>query len=308
MLKVCIAIITYNRPKGLQKLLSELRTQQTSNMDVKVLIVDNDCTGKNTEIISSFLDDYPFKLILVEEPERGIVAARNRAVHEFLQNDDDELLFIDDDEWPVSNDWLVRLHETKDKYKCSIVYSDVHVIPENTKISWVEKAFRPKKRKKDIAKISKFYTGNLLIGREVLERISPAFDVRFSMTGSSDIHFAIKCIQAGFLAIYTPFAPVAEIFPASKASFKWFFLRGYRSGEGETRAYLYEGSFPSTHIKCIGMGGIRLLYAVGQLVKACVTLNKSTLANTFLRLGSAIGTFSGFFNLKYNEYEKTHGE
>lgn len=307
MLKVYISVITYKRPQGLKKLLSALKLQQIKSLDVSVLIIDNDCTGKNTEVVSSFLGDYPFKLMLVEEPKRGIVAARNRAVDEFLNSDADELVFIDDDEWPVNNDWLVRLQETKDKYKCSIVYSDVHVIPENTKISWVEKAFRPKKRKKDIVEISKFYTGNLLIVREVLERISPAFDERFSMTGSSDIHFAVKCIQAGFLAIYTPFAPVEEIFPESKATFKWFFLRGYRSGEGETRAYLYEGSFPSTHIKLTGMGGARFLYAIGQFLKACFTFNKSTLANAFLRLGSSIGTFGGFFNLQYDEYEKTHG-
>lgn len=307
MPKVCIAVITYKRPQGLQKLLDALKSQQTEGMDIQILIVDNDCTGENSKVISSLSPGYPYELMLVEEPRRGIVAARNRAVDEFLKSDAEVLVFIDDDEWPVNNDWLTRLHATKEKYKCNIVYSDVHVVPENTKINWVENAFRPKKRKKEIVKISKFYTGNLLIVREVLERVSPAFDTRFSMTGSSDIHFAVKCMQAGFLAIYTPFAPVEEIFPESKATLKWFFLRGYRSGEGETRAYLYEGSFPSTHIMLMGMGGARFLYAIGQFLKACFTFNKSTLANAFLRLGSSIGTFAGFFNLQYNEYEKTHG-
>ena len=214
MQKVYIAIITYKRPEGLQKVLSELRSQQAEGRDIQILVVDNDCTGNNSKIVNVLSTDHPFKLTLVEEPIRGIVSARNRAVAEFLKSDADLLVFIDDDEWPVKNDWLNTLVSTQRRESCDIVYSDVYTIPESEKIQWVEQAFRPKEQKKEISEIKKFCTNNLLITRRVLEKVSPAFDERFALTGSSDLHFAVKCSKAGFRTVYTPFAPVQEIFPA----------------------------------------------------------------------------------------------
>jgi succinoglycan biosynthesis protein ExoM len=276
-------------------------------MDVGVLVVDNDCTGENSKVIGSLPSGYPYQLKLVEEPQRGIVSARNRAVDEFLKSDAEVLVFIDDDEWPVSNDWLMTLVNTQREESCEIVYSDVYTVPESKKIKWVEDAFRINKQKREVSEIKKFYTNNLLITRKVLEEVSPVFDERFAMTGSSDLHFAVKCIKSGFRAVHTPFAPVQEIFPASKATFKWFFLRGYRSGEGATRANIYEGEFPITHLKCIGMGGARFIYALWQFIKAGILLNKGMLANAIFRLGASLGTFGGFLNLKYHEYKVTHG-
>ncbi len=308
MTKICIAIITYKRPLGLHKLLLALQTQHVQGVELSVLVVDNDCTGVNSKIVDSLHHKYLFNLMLVEEPERGIVAARNRAISEFLNSSAEVLIFIDDDEWPVNDDWLMCLYTTQKQTNCDIVYSDVFTVPETIQIEWVKTAFRPREQKKSISEINKFYTNNLLIIREVLEKIRPAFDKRFALTGSSDLHFSIKCIRSGFKAIYTPFAPVQEIFPTSKATLKWFFLRGYRSGEGATRANIYEGTFPKTHIECIGMGGARFLYGLWQLTKALFTLSKPLLANALLKLGSSIGTFAGFFNLNYNEYRSTHGE
>lgn len=307
MTKIYIAIITYQRPVGLCKLLLALKTQCVDGIEVSVLVVDNDCTGANSKIVNSLLLEYPFGLILVEEPKQGIVAARNRAVNEFLKSDSEILVFIDDDEWPVNDDWLISLRVIQEATACDIVYSDVYTIPETRQIQWVETALRPKRNNKSISGIKKFYTNNLLVTRKVLEKVVPAFDGRFALTGSSDLHFSIKCVHAGFQAIYTPFSPVQEIFPTSKATMKWFFLRGYRSGEGATRANIYEGTFPGTYIRCMGMGGVRFLYGMWQLIKAIIMLDKSLLANSLLRLGSSIGTFAGFFNLSYNEYRTSHG-
>jgi succinoglycan biosynthesis protein ExoM len=307
MPKVCIAIITYKRPKGLEKLLDALKSQQTEGLDIKIFVVDNDCTGENSKVIGSMSHSYPYQLKLVEESQRGIVSARNRAVDEFLKSDAEVLVFIDDDEWPVSNDWLMRLVDTQKEESCDIVYSDVYIVPESKKVRWVQDAFRIKKEKKEVAETTKFYTNNLLISRNVLEEISPAFDERFALTGSSDLHFAVKCTKSGFIAVHTPFAPVQEIFPDSRATLKWFFLRGYRSGEGATRANIYEGEFPVIHLKCIGMGGARFIYALWQFIKAGILLNKGILANAIFRLGASLGTFGGFLNLKYHEYKVTHG-
>jgi glycosyltransferase involved in cell wall biosynthesis len=306
-MKVTIAVITYFRPQGLENLLHTLSLQKVSDLSVSVLIIDNDCTGENTQIINKF-KEYPFELELIEEKKKGIVYARNRAVDIFLKNKHDVLVFIDDDEWPVDEHWVITMVNTQQKYSCDIVYSDVWTVPESMQIQWVEDAFRPRQQNNKVFEIKKFYTNNLLVRYEVLEKIHPAFDERFALTGSSDLHFSIKCRKEGFKAMYTPYAPVQEVFPNTKATLKWFFLRGYRSGEGSTRAYIYEGAFPKTHIECIGMGLMRFSYALIQMIRALLTLKKSFLANSLLRLGSAIGTFAGFFSLSYNEYSSIYGK
>ena len=275
---------------------------------MSITVIDNDCTGNSRKIVNELSGECPFNIVLIEETRQGIVYARNKAVNTFLKSNSEILIFIDDDEWPADDTWIMNLLKTQKCHACDIVYSDVHTIPENKSIEWVKKAFRPEQSKNHETEIKRFYTNNLLLMRNVLEKINPAFDERFGLSGSSDLHFSIKCVQAGFKAVYTPFAPVNEIFPVSKATMKWFFFRGYRSGEGATRANIYESFFPKMiYIKMIGMGGLRLLYAVLQLLKAIILLDKSLLAKSFFRFGSSIGTFAGFFNLQYNEYKTTYG-
>ncbi|MDQ4139919.1 MAG: glycosyltransferase family 2 protein, partial [Bacteroidota bacterium] len=202
--KVLIAIITYKRPKGLKRLLEALQQQELSNgIQAEILIVDNDCTGVNLKVIDELTPTATIKLTLVEESEKGIVSARNKAVEYFLQTSFQALVFIDDDEWPSAANWIQTLVNTQKQTLADIVTSHVQVKAENSSEKWVEKVLDfGRHLKKDVEPTNRFYTNNLLILRRVLETIVPAFDIRFAFTGSSDLHFCIKCQQAGFKAIY----------------------------------------------------------------------------------------------------------
>ena len=310
MKKISVGIITYMRPIGLEKILSSLKSQLLENVELSVIIADNDGTGENQKVIDKLINEgYPFKLELFVERTKGIVAARNRVVSEFLKQDVESLIFVDDDEWPVNNDWIMKLLEVEEEYNADIVYSDVFVIPETDEIKWAEKAFN-RNDNGDIVRPTKlFYTGNLLVRRHVYETLNPPFDSRFAMTGSSDLHFCLKANNKGYKAYYTPYAAAEEIFPVSRATLKWFFLRGYRTGEGTTRAYLYESTNTLSFVKHLTYKFLgRFARAIQMFVQALFRFDKGYLARGFSYIGATIGTVTGLFGLKYNEYNTIHGK
>jgi len=307
-MKILISAITHSRPQGLKVLLKSLQSLSVQTLDkVEICIVDNDCTGNNDEIIDLYAHN-PIKINYIKEPQMGIVYARNAAVDYFLKSDFDALAFIDDDEWTSDIYWLENLVKAMQASGADIVTSDVLTIPENDNISWTTEALGRSKNSRNLAKTVKFYTGNVLIKRHVLETIQPAFDERFALTGSSDFHFSLKCKNAGFRCVYTNQAPVYEIFPESRAKLRWFFLRGYRNGSGASRAEFFEGTNKlKTILMLLLMSLIRLGRGIITMLKGLVTLNKGSLALGIMRFASGLGTIAGMFNLTYEEYKTIHG-
>jgi glycosyltransferase involved in cell wall biosynthesis len=310
MKKISIGIITYMRPIGLEKILVSFKSQSLKNIDLSVIVVDNDATGENQKVIDKLKDEgYPFKLELFVETTRGIVAARNRAVSEFLKTDAESMIFADDDEWPINNNWIEKLLEVSEDYDTDIVYSDVNIIPETDEINWVKTAHRSNGNGSSIRPTKNFFTGNLFVKRHVYEDMYPPFDSRFAMTGSSDMHFCLKVNNRGYKAYYTPEAAVEEIFPASRATLKWFFLRGYRTGEGSTRSNVYESTSLLSLSKYIVYKFLgRFVRAIQMFIKSLLTLDKGYLAKGCNYTGATIGTITGLFGWKYNEYNKIHGK
>ena len=307
-MKILISAITHSRPHGLKVLLKSLQSLSVQKLEkVEICIVDNDCTGNNDKIINLY-SEKPIKINYIKEPRKGIVYARNSAVDYFLKSNFDALAFIDDDEWTNDISWLEQLSGAMHKSGSDIVTSDVLTIPENDKISWTTEALGRTKNSQDLEKIKKFYTGNVLIKRHVLEAIKPAFDERFALTGSSDLHFSLKCRNAGFQCTYTNKATVYEIFPESRANLKWFFLRGYRNGSGASRAEFFEATNkPKVIVILLLMALIRKGRGILGISKGLITLNKGSTALGLMRFASGIGTIAGMFNLTYEEYQTIHG-
>lgn len=316
-----ISIITYQRPQGLQALLTSLSGQQLdAGLEVSICIVDNACDDK-TRAIAGEYNENPYPVTVLKEPKRGIVYARNRTVEHFLTGDCDALVFVDDDEWTGDEYWLMNLIKARQQTNADIVTSDVISVPETEEIAWTKNAMGRDKAAADLSPIKRFYTGNVLITRPVLEAIRPAFDERFALTGSSDLHFAMMCAQGGFRAVYTDKAPVYETFPNTRANFKWFFMRGFRNGSGATRSALYrsrggqgEGRGHSsvrigkTVFLCVVMACARFAKGCYMAARSIVTWDKGMFANAVMRWGASIGTIMGLFGIQYEEYKTIHGK
>lgn len=308
---VQVSVITYKRPLGLATLLDSLSKQKTDNgITVEICVVDNGGSNDTQGVIDKF-QGKPYKIALLAESRRGIVFARNRAVDYFLDNQDaDALIFIDDDEWTKDDRWIDNLVKAQKQTHIPIVTSDVISIPEDGNIAWTKNAMGRGKKMGDLSPIKRFYTGNVLVIRQVLENIRPAFDERFAMTGSSDLHFAMRCAQKGFGAIYTDKAPVYETFPKTRANMKWFFMRGFRSGSGATRSQMYLCGDHKTReaALCLLMACARFTKACYVLLMAILYRDKGRLANAIMRFGASIGTFLGLLGIKYEEYKTIHGK
>lgn len=302
-----IAIITCRRPIWLKRLLESLIKQQVDQGTIlNILVVDNANEQRTLEVVNNVASVSPFKVTYACEKTPGIVAARNKCVAEFLKTNSQYLFFIDDDEWPAEKNWAQKLLNKQQEYNADIVTSHIISVGEAGTPAWAVELIYGKNPLKEADSVNKFYTNNLLICRNVLEKITPAFDNRFAMTGASDYHFSLKCTKAGFKAFYTD-APVVEEFPKSRATVKWFLRRGFRSGIGFTRSHLFEDKLLSAIPYCLAMAGVRFIRGLAYLLLGLITLNKTTIVNGLFRFCSFAGTIAGFFGIKHEEYKTIHG-
>lgn len=272
-----------------------------------ILVVDNACDKDTENVVVEISGNSPFPITYQTEQVKGIVAARNKCVDHFLTTDSEFLIFIDDDEWPANESWASDLINQQQKYNADIMTSHVISVGEEGTPSWAIDLIYGKNSLTEGAQLTKYYTNNLLIKRNVLEEITPAFDKRFAMTGASDYHFALKCTKAGFKAFYTD-APVIEEFPKSRATVKWFLRRGFRSGIGYTRSHLFEEANSMAISRGISMAAVRFLRGLLYCLKGLITMNKTTLVDGLFRICSAAGTLAGFFGIKHDEYNVIHGK
>jgi succinoglycan biosynthesis protein ExoM len=305
MKKILIAVITFRRPQQLQRLLEALARQKSESLQVSVLVVDNDPGESAAQTCSQAEHSLPIPVVYRHEPEPGIVAARNRCVSEFLATDAEGLAFIDDDEWPCENDWIGRMSAVAETCQADIVAGDVLSIADEGTPDWATRILYEPSRASDGEAMSVFYTGNVLIARRVLEALAPAFDQRFAMTGASDYHFALRCMRAGYRAVFAE-APVMEAFPPDRASVKWFLRRGYRSGAGFTVSHLIEDPLYLVVPKCLGLAVLRVGRGTLILLRGSVTGNRVGLVKGLFRAASGIGTVAGLFGLNYQEYQQRH--
>ncbi len=115
-IKINIAICTWNRSALLEETLLRLThliiPEQT---DLKVIIINNNCTDNTEDIISSFKNRLP--LISVFEKKPGLSNARNKAIE---VADGDYIIWTDDDVL-VDPNWLASYR------KCFIEHPDIDV-------------------------------------------------------------------------------------------------------------------------------------------------------------------------------------
>ncbi len=116
--RTTVAVITCRRPMGLKRLLLALMEQQAVSSGCggfNILVVDNACQSEVRDLDGQLARQSPVAVDYHEEPEPGIVAARNKCVEVFLQSPQQNLVFIDDDEWPAAPDWLDNLLRAKER-------------------------------------------------------------------------------------------------------------------------------------------------------------------------------------------------
>src|SRR4051812_32400584 len=110
-MKICVGIITYQRPEGLKRLLeglNRLASDKCEAPSLEVIVVDNDPAGPACTFVEEASSDLNWPLKCFVEPRRGIPYARNALVARAQEENADFIAFIDDDEVPEPF-WLDEL-------------------------------------------------------------------------------------------------------------------------------------------------------------------------------------------------------
>ena len=229
---VAICVITYQRPKGLERLLNGLNRltfSQSKSLDVRVIVVDNDSTGSASQVCESIIPSFKYPLTYSIEPCRGISNARNRAIA-YVPQEADFVAFIDDDEVPEAS-WLNELLTTQYEYDADVVSGSVlPYFPSKTVATWVIKGRffeRPRYPTGHLRKTAA--TNNVLVRGEIFRTMEKHFDVRFALTGGEDGHLFRRIYRAGYKIVWSDLALVYEWIPESRTNIKWLLQRTYRT-------------------------------------------------------------------------------
>src|SRR5271170_5370094 len=101
MPKVAVAIPTFRRPQGLERLLAALARLET-RAEVEVVVADNDAVlREGFDVCQAQVPNYRWPLAAIIVKERGIAQTRNALVEHVLAHSNAQFIaMLDDDEWP----------------------------------------------------------------------------------------------------------------------------------------------------------------------------------------------------------------
>jgi succinoglycan biosynthesis protein ExoM len=217
----------------LAELLSGLVRQKTDDrFTFSVVVVDNDQTESARAIVERFKREQKLSIEYFLEREQSIALARNRTV----ANAKGELLaFIDDDEVP-SDDWLITLYKSLEKYNVDGVLGPVKNRFAVPPPDWIIKAGvfeRPNSQKYatgmplDAAQTG---TGNALIRRSAFEAVEIPFRRQFG-SGGEDIDFFRRAIAKGKIFVWCDEAVAYETVPQERTRLKFQIKRALLRGK-----------------------------------------------------------------------------
>lgn len=225
-----IAVCTFNRVDKLRDLLASIQ-QNCQEFDYRVAVVENDDSGRARQVAGTFGAEY------FAEPQPGISAARNKCLS-LLSNEDDFLIFVDDDE-VVSQRWLSELLRVQGEYSAHVVAGPVlTVFPPNAP-NWIIKGqFMDRKRRRTGAEIESVAAGNTLISAAAIRASRLTFDESFSFTGGEDTDYFRRMRPFTGSPIWADDAVASEEATPDRLTLSWLARRSFRNGSVTARIQL----------------------------------------------------------------------
>jgi glycosyltransferase involved in cell wall biosynthesis len=309
MVEAVVTVPTFRRPAQLLETLASLQKQETPRC-FAVIVIENDAERREgAEAALPLFERGELPGLLIVAHERGNCSAYNAGWEAAMLNFPAfrHLLVIDDDE-TAHPEWLERMCAARETYGADIVGGpQLPVFAEPTDAGWAAHPvfLPPYGRSGPVPAL--YSSGNLLVGRHVLERMGPPFlDVRFNFLGGGDSDFLSRAAQAGFRLAWCADAPVYEAVPPRRVEADWIRARSLRNGvistlvEKRKRA----GSrFAGARVfaKSVALLGVSPFRALLRLVGSG-SLSIS-LYPIYVALGRVLAEF-GYANEQYRQPEK----
>jgi glycosyltransferase involved in cell wall biosynthesis len=232
MVRISVAAITFKRPQGLAKLLTELAKQQQHPdrpYELTAIVVDNDPAGSARPVAEQFMNLASMKLIYVNETRQGIPIARNAAL-DAVPLHHDFMCFIDDDEWP-SPHWIDAFLEVRSRADADCFYGPVSpCFPERRPEWFVKSGFFAEWKFPDAGQLGFAASNNVMISMAFVRAKKLRFDNRMRFTGGSDYLFFRQAVERGMVVRWAQRALVYEEIPLNRMTWPWVIKRHYRLG------------------------------------------------------------------------------
>lgn len=221
---VSVVMCTYHRPEMLRDAMESLVAQETDGkFNFEIVVVGNAKDTLTMQVLDEFAQTTSVAVRAIDEPRRGQVIARNRALVEARG----EWLAHFDDDQIASPRWLAELMATATARNAKVVGGSLYLkLPEDCQreltyvcrrmlgqsVEW--NTVQPYTRKEGPG------TGNIMIHRTVLDQVGH-YDESFQLRGyDTDLFRRIR--EAGYQAWFTPLALGYHVTPPDRLEDEYF--------------------------------------------------------------------------------------
>jgi succinoglycan biosynthesis protein ExoM len=307
MPEVTVAIPTFRRPRGLQRLLDALATLETA-ANVTVLVADNDAQKHEGFDLCGRMraEGYRWPIRAMIVAERGIAPVRNALAADALGHPDMQVLaMLDDDEWPEPC-WLDALLTEQAKTGADVLQGSI-LFDFEARPRWAARFDGMSDIRHASGPVEMLQgAGNLLMTRAALTRVAaPWFDPAFALSGGEDRDFFLRLKAAGLRFAWSDEA-VARGVPATRTSLSWALKRAYSIGNSDMRVFLKYG--PSLAARAVELVKVAGALVLSPLLVVLLAFDAQKRSDALRRLFRAAGKATALCGRHYNEYAVTHGD
>ncbi|HRD01768.1 MAG TPA: glycosyltransferase family 2 protein [Candidatus Saccharicenans sp.] len=258
---ISVCICTYQRNLILEKLLKQLKMQETRGFfNYSIVIIDNDQKGAARNLVETMRKHLGLDIQYEIEPERSIPAARN---HGLALAHGNYIAIIDDDEFPPPN-WLFTLYKAIYTFDVDGVLGPIIPFFEQKPPLWLIKGRfceRPVYRTGTLLEWHQTRTGNVLLKKKVFDEHNLKFDLKWKTSGS-DIAFFKEAIELGYRFVAVAEAPVYEIVPPARWKKSYYIKRSIVHGYNTYRHVIKGTSFSRKITTALKSGIALILYTI----------------------------------------------
>lgn len=307
-MRVAVCVSTYQRPKGLGRLLSALDELEFRDKppEIVIIVVGNEIDRSAEAVCSQAEKKLQWAVRYCVEPRRGVASARNTALREALP-DNDFIAFIDDDSVPQP-DWLDELLVTQRAYRADVVTGPVlpHFIEPPP--AWVVKGRNFDRRRFPDGRLVKVaFTSNVLVRAALFNETGMLFDERLNLFGGEDDLVFRSFAEAGYRIVWADRALVHEWIPANRTTVGWVLRRSFSVGNSTTFTFLELRPSFSTVAKLFGRGIAETVFGAGMLVTGLLR-GMHAMVGGARHMAYGTGLITAIGGIRYREYRITDGE
>lgn len=308
MTEVAVAIPSFRRPQGLERLLIALEKLETEAR-VSVLVADNDAERREASAVCGTLRQrgYRWPLTSIVAEERGIAQARNALVEYVLGHSDAQYIaMLDDDEWPHPG-WLHAFLRVQQATGADALHGAVLREFEARPSSWATACHGIAPMRHATGPVAVIEgTSNVLVKRSCFEElVKPCFDPNFALSGGEDRDFFERLRRQGKRFAWADDAIAYAWVPASRASFAWALMRAYRTGNSDMRVFLkHRDSRTALLREVLKIAAMPFCYPPLALL-ALASVRRQ--AEALCKLCRAGGKAAALLGHRFDEYATVHG-